>query len=523
LQKAKEEMVMDSPKLLIVECGSQTTSLIARIAREDKIRSAVLSPDKAEVWLEQNEVEAIILSGGFACVHGLNAPRPPAGVFTKRRADGSAVHLMGICYGMQLTAVQFGGEVSTVVGEGKGEYGRAFINHCGDDAGFLANTPERQEVWMSHGDAVTKLPFGFRAIATTDNGTIAAMQNGHIWGVQFHPEVTHTKYGQTILENFLKAAGCTPNWSEESAIEEIREKMLARVGRSRIYVPASGGVDSCVILGLLAPVMGDRLLAETQDLNQLRHNELAEIEQNVLATGARWQVTTSHRDELAVAMGTTIDAAEKRIIFQPPYVQNMLGGARAFGAPFCAQGTLYPDKIESGETGGAQIKRHHNRLINWEEIVPLDPLEELFKDEVRAIARKLGLPKSIWARQPSPGPGLFIRVLGIPATPPRIDLVRWADYKVRNIFMEEGINDDISQPVIGLAGIRTTGVKGDGPTYGYAIVVRPVSSVNYMTADGIDLPTPIKRRIEAEVTSHPEIVRIWHDSTNKPPATIEFE
>ena len=510
------------PKVAIIELHSQTTLLIERTLRELGVRSVILDPKRAAGLFKANPFQAVILSGGAASVYEDGAPQPPEEVLSLLREDGQQVAILGICLGMQWLAQRLGGQVAPV--SGNREYGKAVLNLAGSGISdeFFSETPRNQTVWMSHGDSVISLPEGFAALAHSKAGTIAAMRKGHIWGVQFHPEVTHTEYGKMMLRNFLRFAGCGQDWAPSSLVDSIRENTLKQLGDGKAVIGFSGGVDSTTLTAILAPVLPERLLAITIDGGQLREGELEEIRNHAGAAGVELLVIDA-REEFAEAMAGITDAAEKRVRFKKVYVAILTREAKRFGATHVIQGTLAPDRIESGLTGGVEIKGHHNVGNDMGDLVQLHPIGDLFKYEVRALAQEIGLPESVWGRQPSPGPGLFIRVVGVPATPDKLEIVRWADARVREILERRGIYGKLAQLVVAYIGVDTVGVKGDARAYGGAIVVRGVETIDFMTARGVHLPDDVEDEISTLLTSHPKIVRVWYDSINKPPATIEYQ
>lgn len=508
------------PNVAIIELGSQYTLLIERTLRELGVRSVVLDPKRAANWLKKNPLKAVILSGGASSVYDNDAPTPPAEVLTLRREDNQQIALLGICYGMQWLAHHLGGEVKAMLGNR--EYGEASINLCGTPDGFFLGTPQYQKVWMSHGDSVVSLPHGFKVLARSDSHTIAAMQNGMVWGVQFHPEVTHTPHGKAMLTNFLRVAGCENDWAPSSIISSIQEDAATRFGRERVVFGFSGGVDSTTLSAILAPVIGERLLAVTIDGGHLREGELEEVRKHAEAAGVNLRVMDAHK-EFNEVMAGVIDAEEKRRRFKKVYTSLFIRAAEDFGATAVLQGTLAPDRIESGVTGGAVIKSHHNVGLDMGKLSQFHLIDFLFKYEVRALAREIGLPESVWNRQPFPGPGLFLRVVGVPATPDKLDVVRWADARVREILTKHNVYHQLSQLVVAYIGVNTVGVKGDARVYGGAIVVRAVETLDFMTARGVHFLDEIEDEISSVLTRYPEIVRVWFDPTKKPPATTEME
>lgn len=509
------------PNVAIIELGSQYTLLIERTLREIGVRSVILDPNRATDWFKQHSVRAVILSGGAASVYDEGAPQPPEEILALKREDGQPVAILGICYGMQWLAHRLGGEVKPVLGHR--EYGEAELHLREGNHKIFAGTPTSQKVWISHGDSMLTTPNGFTVLGHTGSGTIAAMAKDLVWGVQFHPEVTHTPHGKTMLTNFLRdIAGCEQDWQPSSIVPSIQESVLAQIGNQKAIFGFSGGVDSTTVSAILSPVLKKRLLAVTLDGRHLREGELDEIKQHAEYADVALKIVDA-RPEFAKTMATVIDAEEKRKRFKKVYADLLVKAARDFGATVVIQGTLAPDRIESGTTGGALIKPHHNVGLDMGNLLQLHPINHLFKHEVRALAREIGLPESVWNRQPFPGPGLFLRVVGVPATPEKLDIVRWADAHVREITQRHGIYNDLSQLIVAYIGVNTVGVKGDARVYGGAVVVRAVETNDFMTAKGVHLSDTIQDEITATLTKHPEIVRVWYDPTNKPPATIEME
>ena len=499
---------MQAPQVAIIELGSQFTLLIERSLREIGYRSIILNPAHARDWLMEHRPKAVILSGGASSVYDADAAQPPSEVLTLMHNDGQQVQVLGICYGMQWLAHRLGGFVQA--SDGRREYGEASVSIC-ESGSMFDGTPWRQQVWMSHGDSVLSVPEGFEIMALSESGSIAAMKRGHLWGVQFHPEVTHTTHGKVLLENFMLSASAVKDWTPSSMIHEIREKTVREIGAERAIFGFSGGVDSTTLAALLAPALGEQLLAVTIDGGQLRENELGEIRRHAEHAGAQLR-TVDARSEFATVLAGITDAEEKRKRFKRLYVSLLQTVARQFAAKYVLQGT-----------GGAKIKSHHNVGLDMGELVQLHPVDHLFKYEIRALAGDLGLPESVSKRQPFPGPGLFLRVVGTPATPEKLDVVRWADAQVREILIRHRLYDQISQLVVAYIGVDTVGVKGDGRVYKGSIAIRAIETADFMTAQGMWLPKEAVTEIKRIVTAHPEIVRVWFDPTDKPPATTEFE
>lgn len=515
-------MVESLPLIAVIELGSQYTLLIERTIRELGMRSVILDPKRAARWLDTHPVKAIILSGGAASVYEECAPQPPDSLFALRHC-GRQVPILGICYGMQWITRHLAGTVTSVLT--KREYGDAEISII-NESPLFEGVAWSQRVWASHGDSITELPPRFIATAVSHQGGIAAMENFErtIFGVQFHPEVTHTLEGGQILRNFLvTVAACEQDWEASSVVAEIQQSLRDSLGpNERVVFGFSGGVDSTVLAAIAAPVLGERLLAVTINGGHLRENELEEIERHALAAGARLFVVDA-RAQFERVMVDTIDAEEKRRRFKGIYTTLLREAAVDFGATTIFQGTLAPDRIESGATGGALIKSHHNIGLDFAGLRQAHPLDHLFKYEVRALARSLGLPESVWARQPFPGPGLFLRVNGTPATHDKLEIVRWAEARVREILERRGIYHTLSQMIVHLLGVKMVGVKGDARVYAYPVVVRAIRTTDFMTADGVHFDDDTEGEISTTLTRHPEIVCVMFNPTNKPPATTEPE
>ncbi|MCX6712955.1 MAG: glutamine-hydrolyzing GMP synthase [Candidatus Vogelbacteria bacterium] len=514
---------MNEPKILIIDLGSQYTLVIGRTLRELGYRSAILSPKQAAVWLTNNRPKGIILSGGPASVNDADAPAPPGQILNRN------IPILGICYGMQWLAKESGGKIIAAV-ENK-DYGSAQVTLDISDPLFADMVP-LQTVWMSHGDSVAFDGLGSRYFpigrATQGNCSSAALRfrGTPWWGVQFHPEVVETPCGKQMLENFVGGiCRAKRDWQPQSVIEEIRQQAAA-YGKIKVLGGFSGGVDSSTLSAILAPVMGSNLQAICIDGGQLRQDELNEIVRHAQACGVFLKIVKAE-DRFLTALDGLTDAAKKRIAFRMVYKAILKEESALFdlsGEEIVLQGSLATDFIESGQhsgSGSAEIKQHHNTELGFKR--ELHPFKNLFKYEVRALARALGLPDSIALRQPFPGPGLFLRVNGVPVTRERLELVRWADAEVTRILREAGLWSEISQLVVALNGVPTVGVKGDGRIYAGSIVVRGVQTSDFMTATGYQIPAEVRRRISREITKHPQVVRVFFDETDKPPATTEME
>jgi GMP synthase (glutamine-hydrolysing) len=519
--------------VLVVDFGAQYAQLIARRVRECQVYSEIVPATMPVAQMMARRPKAIILSGGPASVYAPGAPPAPAGVFE------AGVPVLGICYGFQLMVSGLGG---TVRRTGGGEYGATTLEVGPAGGVLLDGLPGRQQVWMSHGDTCAAAPPGFAVTARTGATPVAAAEDEsrRLFGVQFHPEVLHTAHGMDLLRRFLAAAGCRPTWTMGSVIEEQAERIAAQVGDGRAICGLSGGVDSAVAAALVQRAIGPRLSCVFVDHGLLRTGEAEQVEKDfVAATGVDLHVVDASGKFLAALAGVT-DPEEKRKIIGREFIrafeqaarQITEGGRAGPGAPhtepaFLVQGTLYPDVVESGSGAAtANIKSHHNVGGLPEDLAfeLVEPLRALFKDEVREIGRQLGLPPQIVWRQPFPGPGLAIRIVG-EVTSERLRIVRDADAIARAELSAAGLDRDIWQcPVVLLAGVRSVGVQGDGRSYGYPVVLRPVTSEDAMTADWARLPDPVLAAISTRITNEvPEINRVVLDVTSKPPGTIEWE
>ena len=502
------------PNILIVDYGSQYTQVIARTLRELGFRSGVLTPLKAETWLNLHTPQAIILSGGDASVTDANAPTLPAGLLELN------IPILGICYGMQLLVHTCGGQVQST--QSHSEYGPAEVTLS--DIALFKNIVGTQNVWASHRDTVSKLPKEFVAIASSSQYEYAGVadQSRNIWAVQFHPEVVDTPCGKTVLNNFLvDISKCQKDWLTTDIIADIRDALSKKVTDKKVIVGFSGGVDSTVLSAIISPIFGDNLLGICIDAGHLRKGEIEEVKKHATASNTKLKIVNVEEKFLEALEGVT-DAEEKRAVFRKLYKQTFENEVKEWKADFIAQGTLVTDLIESGKTGGAMIKTHHNTGLGFD-IEEIAPLDHLFKYEVRALAKELELPVSVSERQPFPGPGLFVRIFGGDITKQKLELVREADAIVRSIVTEANIEPAISQLVVALDCSKTVGVKGDSREYGYNIVVRGVRTTDYMTATGVQFPDDLRRLITAKVTQISGITRVFYDETNKPPATTEFE
>ena len=517
---------MTHDRLLIIDFGSQVTQLIARRLRELNVYCEIHPYQSVtDAFLDAFAPKAIIFSGGPDSVTRDGSPRPPAGVFDR------GVPILGICYGQQVMMQMLGGRVER--GHGTAEFGRAFVTPNGQSLDLLQGwfTGGKEQVWMSHGDHVSQIAPGFAVYGTSPNApfAITADPSRHFYAVQFHPEVHHTPRGAKLYENFVRIAGFTGDWTmgayREDAIRLIREQ----VGDKQVICGLSGGVDSSVAAVLIHEAIGDQLTCVFVDHGLLRLNEADEV---VAMFRDTYNIPLIHADESALFLGElegVSDPETKRKIIGRLFIDVFQKYAnRIEGAVFLAQGTLYPDVIESVSFSGGPsvtIKSHHNvgGLPEKMGLKLVEPLRELFKDEVRALGRELGLPASFIGRHPFPGPGLAIRCPG-EITRDKLEILRKADAVYIDQIRKHGLYDDIWQAFAAILPMRTVGVMGDGRTYDYALALRAVTSVDGMTADYYpfthDFLGETATRIINEVAG---VNRVFYDCTSKPPGTIELE
>jgi len=512
-------------RILIIDFGSQVTQLIARRVRESGVYSEIIPFNKAEEVLEEFNPKGIILSGGPNSVYDIDTPRAPEAVFTM------GVPVLGICYGEQTMCEQMGGRVET---SDEREFGRAFIDIKNDSPLFdgFWKSGTKHQVWMSHGDKIDAIPDGFEVIATSANAPYAAIANEEkkFYGVQFHPEVVHTFDGAKLLENFVKnIVGCAGDWTMASFRETEIAKVREQVGDGKVICGLSGGVDSSVVAVLLHEAIGDQLTCVFVDHGLMRSNEADQV---VTLFREHYHINLIHVDAEDLFLGKLAgvdDPEKKRKIIGGLFIDVFEQEAKKIGgADFLAQGTLYPDVIESVSfTGGPSvtIKSHHNvgGLPERMNMDLVEPLRELFKDEVRALGRELGLPEAFIERHPFPGPGLAIRVPGA-VTKEKCDILRKADVIYLDEIKKAGLYNEIWQAFTVLLPVKTVGVMGDARTYEYVCALRAVTSTDGMTADYYPYEHEFLGNVSTRIINEVRgINRVVYDITSKPPGTIEWE
>ena len=510
-------------QICILDFGSQYTQVIARRVRECNVYSVILRYDTPAKEIARLNPRGLILSGGPSSVYAKNAPLPDRAIFKL------GIPVLGICYGLQLLAQYLGGKVEP--GQ-KREYGKGTLHLKDRSCPLFANLPEALQVWNSHGDKLTKLPAGFKAVATTENSACAAIENraARMFGLQFHPEVVHTPRGRDILTSFVRRiCGCGKSWTMRNYVDQAVEAIRAQVGTEKVILGLSGGVDSSVAAALLKRAIGNQLTCIFVNNGVLRGREAAVVQE---VFGRHFKIKLQYENASRLFLrrlkGVT-DPERKRKVIGKTFIEVFEAATRRAGkAKFLAQGTLYPDVIESVPIGGnpaAMIKSHHNvgGLPKNMRFQLVEPLKCLFKDEVRELGLELGLPQEIVLRQPFPGPGLAVRILG-EVTPRRLEILRNADAIVVEEMKSSGLYYKIWQSFALLLPVRSVGVMGDERTYDYTIALRAVESQDGMTADWVKLPYDLLEKLSNRIINEVKGVnRVCFDITSKPPGTIEWE
>ena len=507
-------------QILILDLGSQYTQIIRRSLRYLGFHSAIVHPEKSLEWIGKNRPKGIILSGGRAGVYDADAPKVP-----KKLLDLN-IPILGICFGMQWLAYVHDKNTIHRVKEGK-SYGPVEVNFDKKKSKLFQGLGEKIQAWASHGDSVRSVPEGFAVTATSSLGNVIEAiecEKKKLWGVEFHPEVQETEDENIILNNFVSSiCGCGQDYSKGDAIKEIRENTKRELGDGTAIIGVSGGVDSTTLSAILAPALGSKLKSFMIDTGGMRKGEIEKVREIAKNAGINLEVIDKYKEKFITEIGKTIDAEEKRSALRRVYGEVFKEVAKSYKSTHMLQGTLATDLIESASGGeSALIKTHHNVDLDLG-LKEIMPLSDYFKFEVREFAHKFGLDELVSKRQPFPGPGLYLRIVGVPVTEELLEVVREADAEVAGILKKHNLYDKISQTIVALLGVKSVGVKGDGRVYGYSLVVRTVETNDFMTVKGFYLSKKVCEEIISALSRHSQIVRVFFDFTPKPPATTEFE
>ena len=513
---------MKNQKILILDFGGQYNQLIARRVRECNVYCEVKPFGTSLEEIKAFDPIGIIFTGGPNSVYEAGSPHVDTGVYSL------GLPILGICYGCQLLAHELGGRVTAAQDDSAREYGKTetyFDTSCK----LFKNIPAESITWMSHGDYMAQVPQGFRLVAHSAACPTVGIcdEERGFYGVQFHPEVNHTEYGREMLHNFLyEVCGAVGDWTMADYKRRTIEEIRAKVGDGKVLLALSGGVDSSVAAALLAEAVGSQLTCVFVDHGLMRKNEGDEVE----AAFAKWDINfirVDAEERFLTALKGVVEPEAKRKIIGEEFIRVFeIEGKKIGSVDYLVQGTIYPDVIESGKGDAAVIKSHHNvgglpDYVDFKEII--EPLRMLFKDEVRALGRELGLAETLVQRQPFPGPGLGIRIIG-EVTKEKLDILREADYIFRDEIAKAGLQNTMSQYFAALTNMRSVGVMGDGRTYDYALALRSVSTSDFMTADWVRIPYEVLDKVSVRIVNEVRgINRILYDVTSKPPATIEFE